>query len=267
MPPEPDSKPFIMVAPNGARRGKVDHPALPIEIDEIIAEAEACRKAGADALHLHVRDRGGRHSLDPGLYREALQGLAERVPDLAVQITTESAGIFDVSDQLRAIDEVKPRAASISVREIARDPTLAPRVYRTCADLGVAVQHIVYERTDWLQLNAWQDDGVVQPGQDDVIFVLGQYAPPRAADIEDFELISKFKPRADGRAMVCAFGRIEQRVLCAAAKHGFDLRIGFENNTQKPDCTPAVSNAANVAGLFSALSAQPASEPTGASVQ
>ena len=60
------SRPFLMVAPNGARRGKADHASLPLTLAETLATARACHAAGADALHLHVRDEAGAHSLDAG---------------------------------------------------------------------------------------------------------------------------------------------------------------------------------------------------------
>ena len=49
--------PRLMVAPNGARRGKGDHPALPITDAEMIATARACHTAGADGIHLHIAAR------------------------------------------------------------------------------------------------------------------------------------------------------------------------------------------------------------------
>jgi uncharacterized protein (DUF849 family) len=58
---------LIMVAPTGARRSKLDHPGLPISACEIALTARACADAGAGAIHLHVRDRSGGHSLDPDL--------------------------------------------------------------------------------------------------------------------------------------------------------------------------------------------------------
>ena len=82
--------PTIMVAPNGARRTKSDHPALPITIEELVETAMACQQAGADGLHAHVRDADGRHILDAGLYNELLAELNSATPDLYIQITTEA---------------------------------------------------------------------------------------------------------------------------------------------------------------------------------
>lgn len=47
--------PHLMVAPTGAWRSKSDHANLPVTIDAIVSGAFDCWKAGADALHLHVR--------------------------------------------------------------------------------------------------------------------------------------------------------------------------------------------------------------------
>ena len=80
---------MIIAAPNGARRGKADHPNLPMNIEEIAAEAAACQQAGAAVLHLHVRDSNGAHSLDAGLYRAASEAIAISAPGMVVQITTE----------------------------------------------------------------------------------------------------------------------------------------------------------------------------------
>ena len=54
----------IAVAPNGGRRGKKDHPALPIGPEELASTAAACLEAGAAMIHAHVRDRDGGHLLD-----------------------------------------------------------------------------------------------------------------------------------------------------------------------------------------------------------
>ena len=86
-----------------------------------------------------------------------------------------------------------------------------------------------------------------------MILVLGKYAPPRNAmqsDLADF--VSVFN-QACGRVMVCAFGRVEHQVLCAAAAMGADLRIGFENNIYGEDGRLAVSNADQIARLVAAI--------------
>lgn len=241
-------KPFIMVAPTGARRSKADHPALPVTLPEIVEAAIACHAAGADALHLHVRDENGAHSLDAGRYLEALSELSARLPEMLVQITTEAAGIFDVASQLTCLNDVKPAWASISVREIARAPELADRVYGTCAVQGTKVQHILYGVDDMALLKQWQSAGYVRADQTDVICVLGRYEadqPSTPSDLTPF----LGAMGEDTTWMVCAFGQQEHECLQHAALRGGNLRVGFENSI----CTSAgeryPDNAASVAAL------------------
>ena len=110
---------LIMVAPNGARRGKADHPALPVSIPETVQTAVACRQAGAGAIHLHVRDGAGQHSLDPGLYREAVQAVAAATDSrMFIQITTEAVGRYRPDEQVATVKAVMPDAVSVALREM-----------------------------------------------------------------------------------------------------------------------------------------------------
>lgn len=246
------SHPLIMVAPTGARRGKADHPQLPITLDEIVATAEACFAAGAPALHLHVRDDAGVHSLDTGRYEAALQALAETVPAMRIQITTESAGIFDVPAQLNCLEAVRPDWASVSIREIARAPELAARLYGGCAEAGTEVQHILFDRDDVALLQDWQGKGIVRPDQTSVIFVLGRYTKGQESDPADLlPFLDAMPERQDW--MVCAFGRREHECLLATANAGGTLRVGFENSFIDADGAPHDSNATSVARLMARL--------------
>lgn len=242
------TRPMIMVAPNGARRGTVDHPALPVTLDDIIETAKSCQIAGADALHLHVRDADGAHSLDAGRYLEAIGEMSLQVPDMRVQITTESAGVFDVPTQLECLEKVNPDWASISVREIARAPELAQKLYATCADQGTEVQHILYNTDDILLLRDWQSRGIVEKEQGSVIFVLGRYTDGQLSTPADLAPFLAEMPDAPNWT-VCAFGPDEHACLAAAAKHGGNLRVGFENSLTNAENIAHKNNATSVAAL------------------
>jgi len=241
-----------MVAPNGARRGKSDHPLLPVTLPEIIDTARACHEAGADALHLHVRDDDGAHSLDAGRYREALSELKAQVPGMRTQITTESAGMFDVAAQQACLRDVQPEWASISIREMARDPNLAWRVYDLCAEQGTDVQHILYDTDDASLLRDWQERSIIRSSQTSTIFVLGRYSTAHHASPDD---IARFRAALPEVAnwMVCAFGPQEHACLVAAAEQGGNLRVGFENSFTAADGTVHTDNAASVAILSKML--------------
>lgn len=241
--------PFVMVAPNGARRTQADHPALPMTLPEIVACAQSCHAAGAAALHLHVREDDGSHSLDAGRYREALAELAGTVPQMKVQITTEAAGIFDVAAQFACLRAVEPRWASVSVREVARDLDLAPKLYAACADMGCEVQHILYDVDDIRLLQRWQAQGIVDPSQNSVLCVLGRYSAGQQSSPGDLAAHRAALPDVTNW-MVCAFGPQEHACLAAAAEAGAALRVGFENSLTAADGTQHADNAASVAALL-----------------
>ncbi|UWQ80063.1 3-keto-5-aminohexanoate cleavage protein [Leisingera sp. S132] len=246
----------LMVAPNGARRDRRVHPQLPVTPQQTAETAAACFAAGAQALHLHVRDREGLHSLDPGRYREALDAVQESAPAMAVQITTESAGLYDVAAQTACLEALRPAAASVSVREMARDTALAARAYAMCAEAGTQVQHILYGSDCIAQLRAWYQDGTVPGGMRGAIFVLGKYSPPVLG--QPGQLTAFRDVTADLRLSwtVCAFGRHEQACLLAAVAAGGDARIGFENNIETSEGGLLADNAASVAAFVQAAKAQ-----------
>ena len=107
--------PRIMVAPNGARRTKADHRALPVTIPEIVQTAVACFEAGAGAIHAHVRDADGMHVLAAGLYRELIGELKTVVPEMAVQVTTEAVGQYSPADQRKLVRDVMPAMVSVPI--------------------------------------------------------------------------------------------------------------------------------------------------------
>lgn len=242
--------PAIMVAPNGARRNKADHPALPVSIPETVATARACRAAGAGAIHAHVRDAEGAHVLDAGLYCELLTEMAHAAPDMPVQITTEAAGRYPPSWQRALLCAVQPEGVSIALSEMLADGdrTAARRTYHALAEAGVAVQHILYEAGQVTALAGEIAAGTVPAGGLQVLHVLGRYTADQRADPTMLGPFLDAVQRAglDPDWAVCAFGVAETECLLHARTLGGKARVGFENNIMMADGTPAQDNAARV---------------------
>ena len=252
-----DFAPLIMVAPNGARRRKADHPQLPITIEETAHTAAACAAAGAHALHAHIRDDAGAHSLDAGRYRDLLAACAAAAPTLPVQITTESAGIYAPAAQRQLLYDLHPAWASIAVREAMADGDMKAtrRLYHWAAAEGVRLQHIVYAPQEVRQLRQHLADGVLPAGKCEVLFVLGQYTPPvdgAPAMLQEF-LAAYAELPAPKRFMACAFGKAETACLQAAAAAAGDCRVGFENNLHNADGQMAKDNAERVGEVVEAV--------------
>ena len=143
---------IIMVAPNGARKTRLDHAALPVSIVDTVAEAAQCHAAGASALHAHVRGENDEHVLDAGLYRELLAELARQVPAMLIQITSEAVGIYTPAEQVACIQAVVPQMVSMCLREISSNfeqPEYARRFFEWCDENTVHVQHIVFSAEEF----------------------------------------------------------------------------------------------------------------------
>ncbi|MEZ5937278.1 MAG: 3-keto-5-aminohexanoate cleavage protein [Hyphomonadaceae bacterium] len=252
---------LISVAPNGARKTAKDHPTLPITAEEIAATAAACADAGAGLLHMHVRDASGGHSLDPARYREATAAVREAVGDrLIVQITTESVGLFDIEDQIRTVEEVRPEACSVALRELCPTDENSDVVrYRAflgdCSLEGVWVQHILYDLPDISRFNRLRREGVYGE-QAFVLLVVGRYAKNHMA--EPLTLARMAAALGDGGNnapdwAACGFGQDETRILAGAAALGGHVRVGFENNLLHVDGEVAASNAERVAAISNCI--------------
>src|SRR5829696_8513327 len=81
---------MITVAPTGAETAKVDAPALPVTLEELVRTARACADIGAAVVHVHVRDAHTNPTLDLGLLTDTVAALREQT-DLVVQLSTGGA--------------------------------------------------------------------------------------------------------------------------------------------------------------------------------
>ena len=244
-----------MLAPNGARKTKADHPRLPVTIPELIAETRLALAEGAEGLHAHVRDEQGRHSLDAGLYRELLAETDREFPGLFVQVTTEAAGLYSAARQRQLVRDLRPRHVSIGLREVMSDGDIAASadLFAFCMDEGIDVQHILYDDEDCRRFLTLRDEGVIPGDRPQVLHVLGRYS---AGQVSDAAEIAPRIASLDGHEVdwgLCAFGRNETACLIETLRLGGKARIGFENNFEHPDGRIAASNAERVRNLLDHL--------------
>ncbi|WP_225028698.1 BKACE family enzyme [Xinfangfangia pollutisoli] len=243
----------IMVAPNGARRTKADHPALPLTPEDLAQTAKACFQAGAGAIHLHVRDADGRHSLDPVAYRAAMVAVRQACPDIARQVTTEAAGLFDLETQIAAVRELRPAAISFSIAELMREGTAKGEAFLAwAAGERISTQFILYD-AEQISLFAglWRSGRLHLSAAPRLILVAGRYAADQNSDFADFEALYAAL-RAEGLHeqsvwMTCAFGRGEMACLARTIELGGHVRVGFENAIVDAEGRPARDNAERVA--------------------
>lgn len=242
---------IIANAPNGATRGKADHPALPMTAAELARNAAEVLEAGAAMVHIHVRDTAGRHLLDADAYAEATAAIRVAVGDrLIVQITSEAAGRYQAAEQMAVVRAVRPEAVSVALREIIPDAAAEPDAadfFSWARRERVMLQVILYDGADVTRYRALKARGVLGEGEDFPLFVLGRYAVGQVSRPAD---LLPFLDAAEGAIplwSLCAFGMGEAGCALVGAGLGGHVRIGFENSLWMPDGRLANDNATQIA--------------------
>ena len=237
-----------MVAPNGARRTKADHPALPVTIAETVATAKDCWAVGAEGIHAHIRDNNQQHILDAGLYKELIAELHINVPKMAVQITTEAVDLYTPQQQSQLVVDVQPTMVSVALCEMLRDENTARHFYSASAEAGITIQHILYSIDELKHFIALNSRGFFATEHTQLLFVLGRYTQGQQSHpntLDAFiDILKEHHLKADWA--VCAFSSQETQCAKRAFLLGGKARIGFENSLWNDDGRRAENNAERI---------------------
>lgn len=226
---------ILMVAPNGARKSKKDHPALPISPDELALCAEECLAAGASMVHLHVRDKDGGHTIDADTYRKALKAIDQQVgKKLIVQVTSEAVGFYNKEQQMAMVRDLKPEAVSLALRELCPDEADEKAFHKFIVWMRqehVMPQYILYSPEEVLRFINLKNKGYFLDDLPQALFVVGR-GQKNLALITD-NLLDPFMcniAKEDFPWSVCSFGPMENKIALKASSMGGHCRIGYENN-------------------------------------
>ena len=255
---QPEKLPKLMVAPNGARPMKKDHPKVPVTIPETVDTAKSCFAAGAGGIHFHMRDENGKHILDSGLCKEALNELQKQVPKMHLQVTTEAVGKYSPDKMRKLAFEVKPPGISIGIREMIPSRQPSPediKVYKFLTENGTKIQHICYGPEDLDLLSDLIEKASLSKNDVWCMFVIGHYSGKVSNPENIPPFLEKLKTHnLNADWAVCAFAKEEIACLKMAIKLGGKIRVGFENSILMPDGKIAPNNETKVKAANSLFS-------------
>jgi uncharacterized protein (DUF849 family) len=229
------AEPFIiMSAPNGARRQKGDHPALPITPAELARCAVEVFDAGATILHLHVRDAQNHHSLDVERYSIAIRAIKDAVgPDLIIQATSEAVGRYTREAQMQMVRDLRPQAVSLALRELCPTEDDAQEFADFIAWMRkehIQPQYILYTPNDVRRFEVYRQKGLFLNDAPFCLFVLGRYGIDQEGAGQAASSMQAQTRGIAGPWAVCGFGKHEAKAVMVAAKTGGHARVGFENS-------------------------------------
>jgi uncharacterized protein (DUF849 family) len=222
----------IQAALNGTR-SSADYPGIPITPEDQAAEAKASVAAGANAIHVHVRDELGNESLTADDVALTILAIRAACPGVKIGISTGAWIVPDLSRRLALIRSwrVLPDFASVNLHE-----TAAPEVIRLLLDKGVGVEAGVW--------NAPAAMALLQSGlTNECARILLE--PAEASCWARLNLLQIERVLKDTRRplLLHGLGRCTWDFIAMAAKKGYETRVGFEDTLKLPDGTRAKSNA------------------------
>lgn len=224
---------LITVATTGAETAKESAPGLPVTLDELVAAAVSCRRAGAAVIHVHVRDDSGASTLELARLRDAVAALREAT-DLVVQLSTGGAVTDSEDDRLRVLDAA-PDAASLTCGTVNfgddvflnRRP-FVERLYVAMQERGVVPEFECFDLGHVATLHWLLDKhGPPYGGHVHVDLVLGV---PGGLPGTAVALAHGVAALPDGATFsATGVGRAHLPVLLATLAHGGHVRVGMED--------------------------------------
>jgi uncharacterized protein (DUF849 family) len=224
---------LITVAPTGAEHAKADVPNLPVTLDELVATAEECERAGAAMIHVHIRDADGRPTLDLGQLTETVAALRERTT-LVVQLSTGGAVTDPEADRLRVLDAL-PDSASCTMGTVNFGTDVfhnrwdfIVELHRRMHDRGIAPEYEIFDLGQLASLHRLLDQhGLPATGHVHVDLVMGV---PGGMPGDAETLVAALRLIPDGATFsATGVGRTTLPVLLSALATGGHLRVGMED--------------------------------------
>ena len=184
----PLPKVFITCAITGNLTRPEQSPHLPITPEQIADSALEAAEAGAAIAHIHVRDpQSGRPSMELSLYREVVERIRARNPDLIINLTTGPGGRFVPSEQdpkvagpgttlmvpeerVAHVAALGPDICTLDLNTmnsggevVINTPGNVRRMAKVIAEAGVRPEIELFDSGDIALLNDLIKDGTLQP--------------------------------------------------------------------------------------------------------
>ena len=257
---------LITVAPTGAESAKVDVPALPVTLDELVATAKECEAVGASVIHVHIRDGAARPTLDLGRLRATVAALRSST-DLVVQLSSGGA-VTDPEDDRLAVLDAEPDMASCTMGTVNFGDDVFLNRWEFIVELhlrmrerGIVPEYEIFDLGQLTSLVRLLDRHGLPFGDhvhvDFVMGVPGGMPGTVEALVACRQALRELPDTTTFSAT--GIGRSTLPVLLAALAAGGHLRVGLEDTVTYGKGQPVESNAQLVAraAAFARLAQRP----------
>jgi uncharacterized protein (DUF849 family) len=199
---------------------RADHPSIPLTPDDLARDTRAAVAAGAQALHAHPRDAGGRQTLGPRQCAAALVAMRAAAPNVPVGFTTIATIERDPKRRVALIRKWSERPDFVSVNWHEEG---AAALATACVELGIGIEAGIWSVDD---ARRFVDFGFAPHCLRAVVEPVEQ----RSADaLATAGAIVEILTPTGLPLVVHGHERTTWPVLRWAAAHGHGIRIGLED--------------------------------------
>ena len=103
---------IVTVAPTGNVPTRKDNPYVPVTPDEIAEDLYKCYKEGAAVAHLHARDKDGKPTASPEVFKEIVEKVKAKC-NIIIQISTGARGGKTMEERAAPLN-LTPEMASLA---------------------------------------------------------------------------------------------------------------------------------------------------------
>ncbi|GAB4280133.1 MAG: 3-keto-5-aminohexanoate cleavage protein [Candidatus Rifleibacteriota bacterium] len=242
---------IITAAICGAEVTKEHNPAVPYTVAEIVREAESAVKAGASIIHLHVREDNGIPTQSLDRFKECIDAIKQRCPEVIIQPSTGGAVGMSNEERLQPVS-LKPEMATLDCGTVnfggddifVNSENTIIAFAQKMLEIGVKPEIEVFDKgmID-TAIRLWKKGYIKAPMHFN--FVLGVNGGI-SATLRDLVFMQGSIPQGS-TFTVSGIGRAQFPMITASIIAGGHVRVGFEDNVYLEKGVLAQSNGELVA--------------------
>ena len=242
---------IINVAFTGAVSSKKKNPSVPYSIEEIVADAAACARAGATMGHFHVRTSEGKATNDPNLYSELFKELRANPETADLVLVASTSGrhgqtLAERAAVLKLPEKTRPDMASLTLSSLnfATGPSINHpddiiALAKTMQANNIVPELEVFDLGMVAYLNDLIKKDLLSPPYY-VNLILGLPAGAQADGLAVGAMIAQLPPKTFVSLGGVGRWQIPAHLLAVSQANG--LRTGLEDNLRSPGGATLTSN-------------------------
>lgn len=226
---------IITAAISGAEVTKEQNPAVPYTIEECVREAGLAYKAGASIIHLHVRKDDGTPTQDKKRFKEVMDAIKAKYPDVIIQPSTGGA-VGMTNDERLEPTELNPEMATLDCGtlnfggdEIFENTENTIKYFgEKMIERNIKPELEVFDKSMIDMALRLHKKGFIKAPMH-FNFVMGVNGGI-SGSLRDFVFLRESIP-SDSTYSVAGIGRFEFSLAAASIIDGGHVRVGLEDNT------------------------------------